>query len=379
MNYSVRKEANDVQAYVPGKSIEEVKEKYSIESVIKLNSNENPYGPYKAALDVMIQEVRRMNIYPEKNFIKLKKILGDKYGLTEDNIGIGHGAGGIIETVAKTFLEDGDEVIVPTESYRLYREVSKIMGAKVIEVPLDNSYTIDLDKINKAITDKTKLIWICNPNNPTATMVDNKKLENLIYSLPEKTWIVLDEAYYEFVDEDKRIDGIKYIKEGKNLMCIRTFSKYYGLAGGRIGYLIADSEIIQYYYRVSEPFNANRTGLAGAVATIELCQNDYIKYGEIIIKDREILNSELKKLGCETHKSYANFIFFSTEYEADDIAEQLLKKGIIVRSCSEWGYSKSIRVTIGTKEENNKFFKSLKEILKNKEEEKIMKGETMVS
>lgn len=379
MNYSVRKEANDVQAYVPGKSIEEVKEKYSIESVIKLNSNENPYGPYKAALDVMIQEVRRMNIYPEKNFIKLKKILGDKYGLTEDNIGIGHGAGGIIETVAKTFLEDGDEVIVPTESYRLYREVSKIMGAKVIEVPLDNSYTIDLDKINKAITDKTKLIWICNPNNPTATMVDNKKLENLIYSLPEKTWIVLDEAYYEFVDEDKRIDGIKYIKEGKNLMCIRTFSKYYGLAGGRIGYLIADSEIIQYYDRVSEPFNANRTGLAGAVATIELCQNDYIKYGEIIIKDREILNSELKKLGCETHKSYANFIFFSTEYEADDIAEQLLKKGIIVRSCSEWGYSKSIRVTIGTKEENNKFFKSLKEILKNKEEEKIMKGETMVS
>ena len=178
MNYSVRKEANDVQAYVPGKSIEEVKEKYSIESVIKLNSNENPYGPYKAALDVMIQEVRRMNIYPEKNFIKLKKILGDKYGLTEDNIGIGHGAGGIIETVAKTFLEDGDEVIVPTESYRLYREVSKIMGAKVIEVPLDNSYTIYLDKINKAITDKTKLIWICNPNNPTATMLDNKKLEN---------------------------------------------------------------------------------------------------------------------------------------------------------------------------------------------------------
>ena len=270
-------------------------------------------------------------------------------------------------------------MIVPTESYRLYREVSKIMGAKVIEVPLDDSYTIDLDKINKAITDKTKLIWICNPNNPTATMVDKKKLESLIYSLPEKTWIVLDEAYYEFADEDKRIDGIKYIKEGKNLMCIRTFSKYYGLAGGRIGYLIADSEIIQYYDRVSEPFNANRTGLAGAVATIELCQNDYIKYGEIIIKDREILNSELKKLGCETHKSYANFIFFSTEYEADDIAEQLLNKGIIVRSCSEWGYSKSIRVTIGTKEENNKFFKSLKEILKNKEEEKIMKSETMGS
>ena len=379
MNYSVRKEVNDVQAYVPGKSIEEVKEKYGIESVIKLNSNENPYGPYKAALNVMIQEVRRMNIYPEKNFIKLKNILGDKYGLTEDNIGIGHGAGGIIETVAKTFLEEGDEVIVPTESYRLYREVSKIMGAKVIEVPLDDSYTIDLDKINKAITDKTKLIWICNPNNPTATMVDKKKLESLIYSLPEKTWIVLDEAYYEFADEDKRIDGIKYIKEGKNLMCIRTFSKYYGLAGGRIGYLIADSEIIQYYDRVSEPFNANRTGLAGAVATIELCQNDYIKYGEIIIKDREILNSELKKLGCETHKSYANFIFFSTEYEADDIAEQLLNKGIIVRSCSEWGYSKSIRVTIGTKEENNKFFKSLKEILKNKEEEKIMKSETMGS
>ena len=250
MSYSVRKEANIVNEYVPGKSIDEVKEEYNVERVVKLGSNENPYGPYKDAVDEMIREVSIMNIYPEKNFIKLKKILGDKYQLTEESIGIGHGAGGVLETIARTFLEDGDEAIVPTESYRLYREISKIMGAKVIEIPLNKEFVIDLDKITKAVNDKTKLIWICNPNNPTGTIVDKKKLEELIYSLPEKAWVVLDEAYYEFSDKYNMPDTVKYIKEGKNVMCVRTFSKYYGLAGGRIGYLIANPEIIKYYDKI---------------------------------------------------------------------------------------------------------------------------------
>lgn len=359
MVHGIRKQAFDCEKYVSGKSMDDVMAEYGLTDVIKLGSNENQYGPYPAAMEAMQAELGRINIYPEKNYIKLKDLLGAKLGVDGSWISLGHGAGNVLDSVAKTLLEDGDEVIVPKQSYRLYREISKIMGAKVIDVPLNENYTIDLKDFQAAITEKTKIIWICNPNNPTGSVIDKDLLDDFIDAMPENCWLVMDEAYAEFCDPALLPDMMRYIKAGKNVIYIHTFSKYYGLAGGRIGYLVANPEFVNWYDTVSEPFNANRIGLAGAVALLEHPE-DCKKYGDIMVQDREWLNQELTAMGCTVFPSQANFVFFSTPYDAAELGEKLLRKGVIVRPCGGWGYDKHLRVSIGTTEQNKKFLKELK-------------------
>lgn len=360
----IRHEAFNCEKYVSGKSMEDVMADYGLTSVVKLGSNENMYGPYDVALNAMGEEVKKLNIYPEKNYIKLKKVVGEKFGVDGDWVSLGHGAGNVLDEVAKTLLEDGDEVLVPQQSYRLYREISKIMGAKVIEVQLNDNYTMELKDFKEKLTDKTKIVWICNPNNPTGSVIDKDTFDDFVEALPEKCWLVIDEAYADFANPDDLPDVMKYIKAGKQVINIRTFSKYYGLAGGRIGYLVANPEFVNWYDTVSEPFNANRIGLAGAVALMsEEGQAECKKYGDKMIADREMLNEELTKLGCECFPSQANFVFFSTPYDAGEIAEMLLRVGVIVRPCGGWGYNKHLRVSIGTTEQNKIFLEEFKKVL----------------
>lgn len=359
----IRKEAYDCEAYVSGRSMDEVMETYGLTQVIKLSSNENPYAPYEKCKEAMTAEIGRINVYPEKNFKKLKKLLGEKFGISSDYIGLGHGAGNVLEEIAKTFLEEGDEVIVPKQSYRLYREISKIMGAKVVEVSLDDNYSIDLDDFKAAINPKTKLVWICNPNNPTGSIIPKENFDDFVDSLPEHTWMVVDEAYSEFTNPEELPDLMNYIKGKKNIIAVRTFSKYYGIAGARMGYLVADPEVITMYDTVSEPFNANRIALAGAV---ELIQNELAtckKYGDIIIQDRERMSEELEIMGCTPFPSRGNFVFFCTPYPATEVSELLLQRGIIIRPCNGWGYNYHVRVTIGTTEQNEVFLRELKKVL----------------
>lgn len=359
----IRKEAYNCEAYVSGKSMDDVMEEYGLTQVMKLGSNENPYGPYEKCKEAMAAEIGKINVYPEKNYIKLKKLLGEKFGVDSDCVSLGHGAGNVLDEIAKTFLEEGDEVIVPQQSYRLYREISKIMGAKVIEVSLDENYTINLDDFKAAITPKTKLIWVCNPNNPTGSVIPKENFDAFIYALPEQTWLVVDEAYAEFADQEMLPDLVKHINANKNVIIVRTFSKYYGIAGARMGYLISSPEVITMYDTVSEPFNANRVALAGAVELVENEQETCKKYADIMIHDREMMNKELEKMGCTPYTSHANFIFFRTPFEASVIGELLLRKGLIVRPCSGWGYHNHLRVSIGTTEQNQVFLKEMKEIL----------------
>lgn len=360
----IRHEAFDCEKYVSGKSMEDVMAEYGLTSVVKLGSNENMYGPYDVALKAMSEEVKKINIYPEKNYIKLKKMAGEKFGVDGDWVSLGHGAGNVLDEVAKTLLEDGDEVLVPQQSYRLYREISKIMGAKVIEVPLNDNYTMELKDFKEKLSDKTKIVWICNPNNPTGSVIDKDTFDDFVEALPEKCWLVIDEAYADFANSDDLPDVMKYIKAGKQVINIRTFSKYYGLAGGRIGYLVANPEFVNWYDTVSEPFNANRIGLAGAVALMsEEGQAECKKYGDKMIADREMMNEELTKMGCDCFPSQANFVFFSSPYDAGEIAEMLLKVGVIVRPCGGWGYNKHLRVSIGTTEQNKIFLEEFKKVL----------------
>lgn len=351
----VRKSVYNCVPYAAGKSMEDVMEEYGLAHVIKMGSNENPYAPFHLSARRMVDEVVKINNYPEKNFICLKHILAKKYGFSSDYIGLGHGAGGVLDTLAKTFINPGDEVITSVETYGLYKEISKGMGAEVKYIALNKHFTIDLTAISSAVSEKTKIIWICNPNNPTGTTIKPQEFYSFMNNLPNHVWVVLDEAYIEFAKKDNLIDVQQLIESGKKIIKVGTFSKYYGLAGGRIGFCLSHPEVISAYDTISEPFNANRIGLAGAVSVLTEDLESCVFYGNKIVDSREKLIKELRQLGCVCSESNANFVFFSTDYLANDIANDLLKEGIIVRPCAGWGYKNHIRVTIGTEEQNDIF------------------------
>ncbi len=357
----VRKAANKCSKYVHAKTAHEVKTDYKLDSVTKLCSNENPYAPFEAVKTAMINEIDAMNVYPEKNYSKLQMLLGDMYGLSSEWIGLGHGAGNVLEVVAKTFIDDGDEIIIPAITYNLYKEISIIMGGVPVFTPMTDDYKLDLNAIESAITAQTKLIFICNPNNPTGTIVDKEELTQLIMSLPSHVWVLLDEAYAEFATELP--DSMGLIKQGYNLVCIRTFSKFYGLAGGRIGYVVANPDFINMYNTVSEPFNANRIGLAGAVAVLEYAMDDADFFWGKMLADRDKLSVMLEYFGCDVVPSHANFIFFDTFADANFICDFLAAKGFIIRPCNAWGLPSHIRLSIGTYDENVEFLAAFQEAL----------------
>ena len=359
----IRKEAFSCEKYVSGKSMDQVMADYGLTSVVKLGSNENMYAPYPNALEAMREQLDMVNIYPERDYIRLKELLAAKFGVAgPDWISLGHGAGNVLDAVAKTLLEEGDEVIVPQQSYRLYPEISKIMGAKVIEVPLDETYTISLKAFAEAMNDKTKIVWLCNPNNPTGTVVSKEDFDWFVDQMPEQCWLVVDEAYAEFADEGALPDVVSYVKAGKQVIDIRTLSKYYGLAGQRIGYLIADPEFVNWYDTVSEPFNANRLGLAAACALLEKDTAECERCKALMVADRERMNGELAAMGCVPVHSNANFLFFDMPYAATDVAERLLRRGVIVRPCAGWGYPHHMRVSIGTTAQNDEFLTQIRAV-----------------
>ena len=366
----LRDEVFEVEMYVPGKTMDEVKEAYGVDKVIKLGSNENPYGPFENTIKTMTKELKKMNIYPEANFIKLKQLLGEKFGLNEHNVTLAHGAGGAIETLAKVFITKDDEFIISKQSYGLYREVSKIMGGVTKEIPLTEDYTIDIDGLVSMINEKTKMIWLCNPNNPTGTMIAKEDIDKLISALPETGWLILDEAYIEFSDEDKIPDGTQYIKDGKNVVIVRTFSKFYGLAGARMGYIVANKDLITAFDTVAEPFNASRIALCSGISVLTDDYEAVCQGGEKIKSERSRVSKELEELGLNPVKSETNFIFFSTPFNANEIAEYMIRKGVVIRPCGGWGYKNHIRVTVGTKEEMDIFLEVLKGALKEAEAKK---------
>ncbi|GHP14587.1 histidinol-phosphate aminotransferase [Lentilactobacillus fungorum] len=360
-----RKEVNEVHPYIQGETEAEVKRRYGLKAVIKLGSNENPYGPYYHAKQAMIRSVTTSNRYPEDDFIQMKAVIAQHVGLQPENVALGSGAGNLIENIAKMVLNTGDEVLIAKQSYRLYREASKLMGAKVIEIPLTNHFQFDLDQFAAKVTKQTKLIWLCNPNNPTATVVNAQELRQFIDQLPDHVWVVVDEAYAEFADEGAIPDLTKLIGN-KRLVVLRTFSKFYGLAGARLAYLLAAPKVIQAYDTVTEPFNTSRIALAGAIASLQFDQAQAQSTLAKIQGDREGLIESLEILGCSVAPSQANFIFAKLPDDvpsATEICEELMKRGVIVRDCTPWGYPNHIRITIGKHAELERFLNVFAETL----------------
>ncbi len=357
----VRKAIKNVKKYIPGKTVEEIQRELGISHVVKLGSNENPYGPFPSVLEAMQQELINLNCYPDANFVEIKKLIGGKCDVNEEYIALSHGAEGVLQTISKSFIEEGDEVVVPQATYSLYPEISKVMGAKVINTPMDG-YKIDLSRVLDAVTENTKLVWLCNPNNPTGTMFNHKEFTELLDKMPSHVWLVIDEAYSEFARKDLFPKSLDAVKEGKNLIVVRTFSKAYGLAGARLGYVIARPELIKIIDTVSEPFNANRIGIAGARAAL-LDKEYFTKTLEWTINSRAELESNLETMGFEVIPAETNFVFFQTDCSADEIAEALMHQGVIVRSAAGWGYPNALRVTVGKPEENEMFLDALKKVI----------------
>jgi histidinol-phosphate aminotransferase len=359
----VRRAVKGLKPYVPGKTIEEVRRELGLESIIKLGSNENAYAPFPAALKAMARELENSNRYPDIAFEEIKGLIAGLHGVEPENIAISHGAEGMLQAVVKSFLEEGDEVVIPEATYNLYRELSKLMGAAIVNVPMKGR-SIDLEAVKAAVREKTKLVWLCNPNNPTGTFFTHDELVELMDGLPEHTWVILDEAYAEFAPQGKLPDRGKLIKEGHNILSVRTFSKAYGLAGLRLGYGMARPEMITVIDTVSEPFNANRIGIAAGVAVLTEDREDCRRALGKIIKDRERMERKLRELGCDVTPSAANFVFFETPADCVTLADLMLQKGVIVRSCDIWGYDRGIRVTVGTSEEVDLFLETLRDALR---------------
>ncbi len=351
----------DVAPYVPGKPIEEVKRELGLNDVVKLASNESPFVPSPRVLRAIAKAALTLNRYPEGGCFYLRETLAKKLRIKPDQLIFGNGSDEIIVMAIRAIVGPQDEVIIAQPSFLIYDIAARLEGARVRAVPLKGFY-YDLPAMQSAINENTKVIFIGNPDNPCGTYIPKTALLKFLNSVPSHILVFLDEAYYEFVDEKDYPDSLSLIKKFSNVLVTRTFSKMYGLAGLRVGYGIARPEIIAALNRLREPFNVNSLAQAAAVA----CLNDTMYYGRVakVIKaEKAFLYTQLTKRGWTFEKSYTNFILVKVNGDATAVTRDLMKKGVIVRDMSHWGLKNYIRVTIGSRKENNKFINVLEDVL----------------
>lgn len=361
MKELVRKNIVNLAPYIAGKPIDETKRQLGLKEVIKLASNENPLGPSPRAVDAIKKNLKGINRYPDSQGFYLKRKLAKALNIEPDNIALGNGSDELIDVIIKTFVEEDESIITADITFLEYEIISSALGRKVIKAPL-KYFKYDLEAIKKRINKKTKVIFISNPNNPTGTYVTKYEIEEFIAGLPDNILIVLDEAYDTFIDVDDFPNSLKYVKN-KNVIILKTFSKAYGLAGLRIGYAIAERGLISYMERVRQPFNVNLLAQVGAVAALD--DNEFlVKTRKLILEGKNYLYEGLKQLGLAYLPSVTNFILIDMERDGVGIFKEILKCGVIVRDMKQYGLKNFIRVTIGTKKENERFLKVLKKIIR---------------
>ncbi len=357
----VRKNIQQVQAYVAGKPIEETKREFGLKSVIKLASNENPLGPSPKAASAMKKAVDLVNRYPDSQSFYLKRKLAGDLGLKPANILLGNGSDELIDVIIKTFVENDENIVTSETTFVEYEIIAKINDKKAVTVPLKD-FKFDLQALRKAVNEKTKLIFIANPNNPTGTYVGRKEFEAFLDSLPETAIVVLDEAYDTFIDVDDYPLGINYISGGR-VIALKTMSKAYGLAGVRIGYALAHEKYSSYLERTRQPFNVNMIAQAGAIAALD--DGKFLaKTRKITLDGKKYLYAAFDSLGLKYVPSVTNFVLFDAGRDCGRVFADLLKLGVIVRDMKQYKLNTFIRVTVGTPAENKKFAAALRKVLK---------------
>jgi len=364
MKRLVRKSILKIKPYKPGKPIGEVKRELGLKRIIKLASNENTLGPSSQALKALRDFLPKIYLYPEDSCFYLKKELAKKLKVKRENLILGNGSDEIMELVSKTFLNPGEEVIYGHPSFLIYETVVRIMGGKPVPVSLKD-YTYDLKRILRAVTKKTKIIFVCNPNNPTGTMVSGEEIRAFLKRVPKRIIVVFDEAYRDYVERRDFPDSIKLLKENRNLIILRTFAKIYGLAGLRIGYGIAQAEVIAFLSKVRLPFNVNSLAQAAALASLS-DEERAKKTRKMNALGKRLLYAAFRSLDLVYVPTQTNFILINLKRNGKRICQTLLKEGIIVREMSAWGLNNYIRVTIGNEKENKRFVQALKKIIRRK-------------
>ncbi|NIM19769.1 MAG: histidinol-phosphate transaminase [Candidatus Latescibacteria bacterium] len=353
----------NVQPYKAGKPIEAAqRERRTKEGFIKLASNENPYPPQEDIQKAVIDMLSQVNRYPESGSFELVMELAKKHSVSPEEVFVGNGSNEIIDLLVRAFAFPDENLVYPWPSFVVYRLVSTICGLESTEVPcMDNK--VDLDGIRWAVNDKTKLVFICNPNNPTSTYVTRQEFSDFLESLPEEILVVMDEAYYEYVTAEDYPQTLEMRKNRSSLVTLRTFSKVHSLAGIRIGYAVADPQVVEILHKVRQPFNVNRLAQAAALAALK-CQKEIQPIVDQTIKERESLRKAILKIGWECPPSQTNFLYIIPKGFSGDVCEPLLEKGIIARNMAQFGgEADSFRLTVGTPEENRKFLEALDAVL----------------
>ncbi len=349
--------------YVPGRPIDEVAREHGLDpaAVIKLASNENPLGASPRAMAVMAAAARQLHLYPDGSAFHLKRRLASKLGIDPAHLVLGNGSNEILEFVGHAFMKPGDEVLVAQHCFAVYPIVAALFGARLVVVPARPDFGADVDAMLAAITPRTTVVFLANPNNPTGTLATKEEVRRLIDGVPGGTLLVLDEAYVEFLDDP--LDSVSLVRDGSrpNLLLARTFSKIHGLAGLRLGYGIASAEVVSVLEKVRQPFNINSIAQAGALAALD----DDAHLAATRANNREgraLLEAEFVRLGLRHVPSHANFVLVNVG-DGGRVFSELQRRGVIVRPMGGYGLGEWLRVTVGTPAENQRFLGALREIL----------------
>lgn len=351
----------DLVAYEPGKPIEETARELGLNAaeIVKLASNENPLGSSPMAQQAMADATKQMHIYPDGGGVRLRSALAEKHGLAMENIVLGNGSNEIIELLCHCFLNEGAALIAAEHAFVVYKLMATLFGANYVEVP-DPNFVHDLDAMAAAVTEKTRLVFVANPNNPTGTLVGAEEIERFLDKLPEHVIAVFDEAYYEFLEDAP--DTIKYVKEGRNVVVMRTFSKAQGLAGLRIGYGMAPVSLAGILQKARQPFNTNELAQMAALASI--ADTGHIEATVANNKlGRDLFEKTFGEMGLEYVPSHANFVLVKVG-DGDRVFSEMLKRGVIVRAMRGYKLPEWLRISVGTPAENERCLTVLREVLK---------------
>jgi len=352
-----------VKPYVPGKPVEELRREKNIQGeILKLASNENPYPPLNEIREAIIEEFEQIGRYPNSGSHYLCNEIADYYGLNNNQIFVGNGSNEILDLLVRAFVDVDEEVVYPFPSFIAYPLICQQAGINDVKVPLKD-YRIDLKAVSEAITSETKMIFICNPNNPTATYITSSEVDAFISSVSPDIIIVFDEAYFEYVTADDYPDTQKLLEDHDNIMILRTFSKAHSLSGVRIGYSISHPDLVTCLHMVRQPFNVNRIAQIAARTALK-----HIDKLEERIKEnaseREFIRKEMTGCGFLVPPSQTNFLLAIPEIECSNLVEKMMDLGVIVRGMAPFGLGhESFRVTVGMPAENRRFIDTLKKVL----------------
>ena len=356
----------EIKPYQPGKPVEQLERELGIEGAIKIASNENPHGPSPRALAAMRERLDEMNRYPDGAAFALRAELAHRFGVDPAQLVFGCGADEVLELLAKSFLGPGDEVVYAWPSFAMYPVVVKGMGATAVHVPLDDDLVHDLDAMARAVTPKTKMVLLCNPNNPTGTSFGQAAFDEFVRSLPDDLILVVDEVYVEFARRNDFPDSLSLLARRPGTISVRSFSKLYGLAGLRIGYGICDPELSDILDRARHPFNVSRLAEIAAVAA--LGDHDHVERTLRLNREgADYLTRELAGLGVKVWPTDTNFMLIQVgdsqvQNGGQETYEKLLREGVIVRPLPGTGLDQHVRVTIGKPEENERLVKALRKL-----------------